>query len=45
MTGTLCEVTMSEGIVKGFYSQEEGEKIVEMLIKNAEEEDPNKLFG
>ncbi|NLB85253.1 MAG: glycoside hydrolase family 92 protein, partial [Acholeplasmataceae bacterium] len=45
MTGALCEVTMSEGIVKGFYSQEEGEKIVEMLIKNAEEEDPNKLFG
>lgn len=45
MTGTLCEVTMSEGVVKGFYSSEEGQKIVEKLIKNAEIEDNSELYG
>lgn len=45
MTGTLCEVTMAEGIVKGFYNQEEGQQIVKMLIKNAEVEDQKGIYG
>ena len=45
MTGTLCEVTMSEGIVKGFYNETEGQEIVKMLIKNAEVEDNSGVFG
>ncbi|MCU0104107.1 GH92 family glycosyl hydrolase [Acholeplasma vituli] len=45
MTGTLCEVVMSEGIMKGFFTNEEAEEIVHALVKNAETVDPSQRFG
>jgi len=45
MTGTLCEVVMSEAVIKGVFNKEEAKHVLHCLVSNATKPSTDYRFG